>query len=221
MLGFGQRSVLAPRRRFDDCLYRKSRPARHHGSLIVAETQHTLGHFERQPRWAFRNRRATNLPPVSPNDSWSRPPRGRGPLMEFQRYKPPVRCKPRQVWISGLLLNISPTMDIPGDHCDIPPKSEWRNCAMRPPLERSARRIVRTASGETECRIETRSMNPSSSNGMVSIQLSTGVCLQSIEATQCYTVWPQSGLPWVRCRRRKLNAATKAPFPPPRKSFDT
>ena len=29
-----------------------------------------------------------------------------------------------------LVLNISPTIDIPGDHWDIPPKSGWLNCAM-------------------------------------------------------------------------------------------
>jgi hypothetical protein len=58
---------------------------------------------------------------------------------------------------------------MPGDHCDIPPKSGWLNCAMVPPPERSACRIVRTASAETEWRIETREMNPSSFSGMVAI----------------------------------------------------
>src|SRR6476620_2967338 len=65
-----------------------------------------------------------------------------------------------------LLLNMSPTMVIPGDHCDMPPKSEWLNWAMVPPPDRSARNIVRTASVETEWRIETRSIKASSFNGM-------------------------------------------------------
>jgi hypothetical protein len=39
-------------------------------------------------------------------------------------------------------------MLMPGDHWDIPPKSEWLNWAMLPPPDRSARRIVRTASGQ-------------------------------------------------------------------------
>src|ERR1700687_2816029 len=51
----------------------------------------------------------------------------------------------------------------------MPPKSEWLNWAMLPPPERSARRIVRTASAETEWRIETREMNPSSFGGMVAV----------------------------------------------------
>jgi hypothetical protein len=38
---------------------------------------------------------------------------------------------------------------------------------MLPPPERSARKIVRTASGEIEWRIATREMNPSSLIGMV------------------------------------------------------
>src|SRR6185312_7076437 len=65
-----------------------------------------------------------------------------------------------------LLLNMSPTMVIPGDHCDMPPKSEWLNWAMVPPPDRSARNIVRTASVETEWRMENRSINASSFNGM-------------------------------------------------------
>src|SRR6266404_8155963 len=67
------------------------------------------------------------------------------------------------------VLNISPTIVMPGNHWDIPPNSGWLNCAMVPPPERSARRIVRTASAETEWRIETREMNPSSFSGMVAI----------------------------------------------------
>jgi len=55
---------------------------------------------------------------------------------------------------------MSPTMVIPGDHCDIPPKSGWLNWAMLPP--RSAYRIVRTASGATECRLERREIRTSS-----------------------------------------------------------
>ena len=31
------------------------------------------------------------------------------------------------------VLNMSPTIDMPGDHCDIPPKSAWLNWAIRPP----------------------------------------------------------------------------------------
>src|SRR6188472_4194648 len=57
-------------------------------------------------------------------------------------------------------------MVIPGDHCDMPPKSEWLNWAMVPPPDRSARNMVRTASVETEWRMETRSINASSFNGM-------------------------------------------------------
>lgn len=74
-------------------------------------------------------------------------------------------------------LNISPTMVIPGDHCDMPPKSEWLNWAMVPPPDRSARNIVRTASVETEWRMETRSINASSFNGIASsliVQASRG-----------------------------------------------
>src|SRR6478609_9836481 len=58
-------------------------------------------------------------------------------------------------------------MVIPGDHWDMPPKSEWLNWAMVPPPERSARKMVRTASGETEWRRATRVINPSSFNGMI------------------------------------------------------
>ena len=32
------------------------------------------------------------------------------------------------------VLNISPTIVIPGDHCDMPPKLGWLNCAIRSPL---------------------------------------------------------------------------------------
>src|ERR1700680_706472 len=40
---------------------------------------------------------------------------------------------------------------------------------MVPPPERSARRIVRTASAETEWTMETRAINPSSFNGMIAV----------------------------------------------------
>jgi len=56
---------------------------------------------------------------------------------------------------------------VPDDHWDIPPKSGWLNWAMWPPPDRSAWRIVRTASGETEFRIATRATNPSSFRGMM------------------------------------------------------
>jgi hypothetical protein len=39
-----------------------------------------------------------------------------------------------------LLLNISATIVMPGDHCDMPPNSGWLNWAMLPPPNRSARK---------------------------------------------------------------------------------
>ena len=55
------------------------------------------------------------------------------------------------------VLNISPTIDMPGDHCDIPPKSAWLNWAIRPPPLRRAASTTCTAAGETECFFAIRS----------------------------------------------------------------
>src|SRR5664279_2321886 len=55
------------------------------------------------------------------------------------------------------LLNMSPTMDMPGDHCDIPPKSAWLNWAIRPPPLRRALSTTPTAAGDTECFFAIRS----------------------------------------------------------------
>jgi hypothetical protein len=49
------------------------------------------------------------------------------------------------------VLNMSPTIDMPGDHWDIPPKSAWLNWAIRPPPLRRAASTTCTAAGETEC----------------------------------------------------------------------
>ena len=52
---------------------------------------------------------------------------------------------------------MSPTIDMPGDHCDIPPKSAWLNWAIRPPPLRRAASTTCTAAGETECFFAIRS----------------------------------------------------------------
>jgi tryptophan-rich sensory protein len=43
-----------------------------------------------------------------------------------------------------------PTIDMPGDHYDIPPKSALLNCAIRPPPRRSATNAACTAAGDKE-----------------------------------------------------------------------
>src|ERR1700742_2094089 len=55
------------------------------------------------------------------------------------------------------VLYISHTLDMPGDHCDIPPKSAWLNWAIRPPPLRRAASTTCTAAGETECLFAIRS----------------------------------------------------------------
>jgi hypothetical protein len=67
-------------------------------------------------------------------------------------------------------MNISPTIDIPGDHWDIPPKSGWLNCAMLPPLDRSACRLCELRPGILNAGLRRGRINPSSFNGMVSVQ---------------------------------------------------
>jgi hypothetical protein len=60
------------------------------------------------------------------------------------------------------VLNMSPTIDMPGDHCDIPPKSAWLNWAIRPPPLRSAASTTWTAADDTACFFAIRSTNSSS-----------------------------------------------------------
>jgi len=58
---------------------------------------------------------------------------------------------------SSCLLNMLPTIDMLGNHCDIPPKSACPNWAVRPPpLQRASSRTCTTA-GETERYLAIRS----------------------------------------------------------------
>ena len=57
---------------------------------------------------------------------------------------------------------MSPTIDMPGDHCDIPPKSAWLNWAILPPPRRRAVITTCTAAGDTEYLFAIRSTNSSS-----------------------------------------------------------
>jgi hypothetical protein len=52
---------------------------------------------------------------------------------------------------------LSDKADPRGEHCDIPPKSAWLNCAIRPPPLRRAASTTCTAAGETECFFAIRS----------------------------------------------------------------
>jgi hypothetical protein len=91
------------------------------------------------------------------------------------------------------LLNMSPTMVIPGDLCDMPPKSAWLNCAIRPPPDRSARSTVRTASAETECLMARRVIKASSVTSSV---------LPMAIAFSGWPTWPSRSLRRRTCRGR-------------------
>jgi hypothetical protein len=75
-------------------------------------------------------------------------------------------------------LNMSPTIDVPGDHRDMPPKSAWLNWAIRPPPLRRADMTTWTAAADTECRLARRSINSLSVSAVPwdvpSLQLRTG-----------------------------------------------
>jgi hypothetical protein len=79
-----------------------------------------------------------------------------------------------------------------GDHCDIPPKSAWLNCAIRPPPLRRAVMTTCTAAGDTECLFAKSSTNSPSVSAISFIFLdSNGAWLASTSGFVRQTFEPE------------------------------